>query len=272
MTWHADAEVLERYAVGDLDQARSFSIEAHLLECDACRRRVSFLADGDRLERMWNEVQHAVDAPRRGPVEALLVRLGTPDHLARLLAATPSLRLSWLAAVGLALSFSATAAHRGPGGLLFFLSIAPLLPLAGVAAAYGPSVDPTHEISVSSPMSTFRLLLVRATAVLATTTVLSGISALALPGLDWTAAAWLLPSLGLTLASLALGTVVPPLPATGAVVFAWLAVIVLGSGGLARPSFVIFQGAAQIIYLVMAVVAGLVIAWRRESFEMGRST
>src|SRR2546426_6204147 len=50
-----------------------------------------------------------------------------------------------------------------------------------------------------------------ATAVLASTSVLAGVAALSMPGLDWSAAAWVLPSLGLTLATLALATVMRPL-------------------------------------------------------------
>lgn len=44
-------------------------------------------------------------------------------------------------------------------------------------------------------------MLLRSAAVLATTIAVMGLAALLLPGADWTAAAWILPSLALTVAS-----------------------------------------------------------------------
>ena len=107
------------------------------------------------------------------------------------------------------LAFAVWAARGDQQGVYWFLVLAPMLPLAGVAAAYGQGVDPTYEVGLAAPMRSFGLLLIRAVAVLVTTTVIAGLAALALPGLQWTAAAWLLPSLGLTLASLALATRMP---------------------------------------------------------------
>ena len=181
MSWHAEPQLLEAYARGKIDPARAFSIEAHVLECGECRMRAAALVDDARLARVWAAVEARVDRPRRTPVESLLVRAGVRGHVARLLAATPSLTLSWLTAVSLCLLFAVAAAHVGPRGLVVFLALAPLLPLAGVAVAYGPGVDPTYELSVASPMRGFRLLLLRAGAVLTTTIVLVGVAALALP-------------------------------------------------------------------------------------------
>ena len=80
---------------------------------------------------------------------------------------------------------------------MLFLLVAPLLPLAGVAAAYGPLVDPAYELALAAPLGSLRLLLLRAVAVVAVDDAARRWPrALALPGLDWTAAAWLLPSLG----------------------------------------------------------------------------
>ena len=73
-----------------------------------------------------------------------------------------------------------------------FLVLAPLLPLAGVAAAYGRDVDPTYEIGLAAPMRSFGLLLVRALAVLATTSVMAAVAgARARRACSWSAAAWL---------------------------------------------------------------------------------
>ena len=112
MSWHAEPELLESYARGTVDEASAFSLEAHLVACAACRRHTASLVERERLERVWEEIQELVDAPRRGPVERVLVRLGVPDHVARLLAATPSLSLSWFLAVSLGLAFAVLAAHQ----------------------------------------------------------------------------------------------------------------------------------------------------------------
>jgi len=143
MSWHVDDTMIERYAAGRLDAANAFSVEAHLLDCDDCRARTVPLADAAWLEAVWAGVQELVDTPRLSPVERLLLRLGVREHVARLLAATPSLTLSWLSAVALCLAFAVVAAHESERGAAPFLALAPLLPLAGVAASYGPWLDPT---------------------------------------------------------------------------------------------------------------------------------
>ena len=273
-TWHADTALLSRYASGELDEARAYSLEAHLLACDICRDGVGNVSDRERLDRMWAEVTEAVDAPRAGIVERGLVRLGVSDHVARLLAATPSLRLSWLGAEALALGFAVIAANAAVTengralGTFLFLVVAALLPVGGVAAAYGPGLDPTYEVSLASPMRSFGLLMTRAAAVLGTSTVLAGIAALSLPGWGWTAVAWLLPSLGLTLASLALATRLRPLLAAGSVTFAWMTVALIAAYRT-NDRFVIFQGGGQAAFLVIIALSTIVIARRREAFEQG---
>jgi anti-sigma factor RsiW len=273
-TWHADTALLTRYANGDLDEARAYSLEAHLLACDTCRAGVATVSDHAQLDRMWAEVTEAVDAPRTGVVERGLVRLGVSDHVARLLAATPSLRLSWFGAEALALGFAVVAANsaiteRGRSlGTFLFLVVAALLPVGGVAAAYGPGLDPTYEVSLASPMRSFGLLMTRAAAVLGTSTVLAGVAALSLPGMGWTTVAWLLPSLGLTLASLALATRVRPLVAAGSVTVAWAAVSMIASHA-SHDRFEIFRGGGQTAFLVIIALSTIVIARRREAFEQG---
>jgi len=280
MTWHADPGQLHGYARGELDPARAASVEAHLLACPACRAGVATAVPRERLDRIWAGVAEAVDGPRPRPVERLLGWLGVPDHTARLLAATPSLHLSWFAAVAVTLGFAVVAAHGSRGGPLLFLLLAPLLPVAGVAAAYGPGIDPTHELAVAAPMPGSRLLLLRAAAVLASTTVLAALAALALPDLDWLAAAWLLPALGLTLASLALATVLHPAAAAGAVACGWVAAVV-GTQGvalrhlrepLAGPvASVLFDPAGQLAFLVLAALAALTLARRADLIDLETS-
>src|SRR4051812_39329467 len=195
MTWHAEDDLLDAYVAGAVDRAHAFSIEAHLAQCERCRMAIAPRADGLRLERLWLDVEDRLDAPVPGPIESVLRRLGMSEHVARLLAATPSLRLTWLSAIALVLGFGVLAAHYGERGLLLFLCVAGLAPMAGVAAAFAPGLDPTYELGLAAPLSSARLLLLRSAAVLATTIPLAGIAALALPSVGWTAVAWLVPSL-----------------------------------------------------------------------------
>jgi hypothetical protein len=274
MTWHADTDLLDRYAEGRIDDAGAYSLEAHLLACERCRSALAGAADHEQMHRMWAEIEDALDTPRIGIVEAGLVRLGVREHLARLLAATTALRLSWLAAEVLALGVAVLAANtavtaRGRElGLFTFLALAAVLPVAGVATAYGPGFDPTHEIGLASPMRSFRLLMIRSTAVLGTSTLLAALAALALPGLDWRAAAWTIPSVALVLGTLALATRLSALWSAGIVSFSWLAIAVLIAFHRSDP-FVIFRADAQIVFVVVIVVSAFVVAGRRGSFEQG---
>jgi len=275
-TWHADGELLARYAAGDLEDVRAYSLEAHLLECESCRLALEPRADHATLDRIWTEITETVDAPRPGVVERGLLRLGVRDHVARLLAATPSLRLSWFAAEAVALGFAVLAAHSAADGrraelaLLLFLVVAALLPVAGVAVSFGPGMDPTYEVGVAAPLRSSRLFLLRAIAVLATSMVIAGAAALALPGLDWTAAAWLMPSLGLALATLTLSTYVRPLLAAGAVTFGWILVAVATTYGRNDRLFVFREG-GQLAFLLLVTVSAVVFARRREALELGVS-
>lgn len=274
--WHADNELLARYAAGDLEGVRAYSLEAHLLECESCRLTLAPGADHAMLDWIWAEITETVDAPRPGVVERGLLRLGVREHIARLLAATPSLRLSWFVAEAVSLGFAVLAANSAADGrsaelaLLLFLVVAALLPVAGVAVSFGPGMDPTYEVGVAAPLRSSRLFLLRAIAVLASSTVLAGGAALALPGLDWTAAAWLVPSLGLALATLTLSTYVRPLLAAGAVTFAWIFVAVAAAYGRGDP-LIVFRGGVRLAFLLVIAVSAVVLARRREALERGVS-
>jgi hypothetical protein len=179
---------------------------------------------------------------------------------------TRSLTLSWLGAVSLCLAFAVTAANLSRHGLFVFLAVAPLLPLAGVAVAYGPGVDPTYEISVASPMRGFRLLMIRATAVLAVTIGLAAVGASALPELGWLAAAWLLPSLTLTTLALALATYVQSLIAYCTVAAVWISTVALVAGESGNR-FAAFGRPAQVGFVLASLAAAAVVVRRREMFD-----
>lgn len=270
MNTHVEPELLAAYASGAVDGAHAYSIEAHVVDCADCQAAIGRLVAPARVQRVWADVEDRLDAPRVGPVAAALGRVGVPDHLARLLAATPSLSVSWLCAVALALGFAAIAAHESEHGLLLFLCVAAVVPLAGVAAAFGRGLDPTFEIAVVAPFSCVRLLLLRTAAVLPTTIALAGLAALTLPGVGWTAMAWLLPSLGLTVMSLALATYIAPLKAFAAVTTAWLGIVVLSAVD-SGDRLTAFNGAAQFAFVVLAACAAVVFALRHDHLDLART-
>ncbi|MEX2374968.1 MAG: zf-HC2 domain-containing protein, partial [Dehalococcoidia bacterium] len=107
MSWHIDAAVIDRYQEGGLDRTAAASVEAHVTGCDRCRRLVSL--DAGRLERSWMAVVERVEPSGPGLVERGLSALGVPAHIARIVAVSPALRVSFVLAVVLVTGFAAAA-------------------------------------------------------------------------------------------------------------------------------------------------------------------
>lgn len=271
-TWHAEPQMLTAYAAGRLDDVRASSLEAHLLTCDACRAALAGSVPTAPLDRVWQDVVERIDTPAPGFVERALLALRVPGHAARLIAVTPSLRGSWLIAEAIALTFAVVAANATSGAradtaLFLFLVLAALLPVAGVAVAFGPRVDPAYEIGVAAPIRADRLLLMRAAAVLAVSIVITGLAAIAMP-VDAIAAAWLLPSLGLTLATLAAGTWLRPFVAAATVALAWVAIAVVAAAATG-DRLAAFRPFAQVACILAIAVSGAVLVHRRSVLEEG---
>lgn len=267
MSTHADPDLLCAYATGEIDAVDAFSVEAHVVQCPACQAAVAPLVAEARLRRVLADVEDELDAPPIGATERALRMLRIRPDLARLLAATPSLSLSWLSAVALALCFAVVAAGHGERGMLLFLCLAALLPMGGVAVSYWRAFDPAFEIAVAAPFSSVRLLLLRAAAVLATTIAMAGVAAAALPGVGWGAAAWAVPSLALTLASLALATYIPAPAAFAAVTAAWLATVVFGAVA-SDDMLALFGRPAQLGLVAVGAGAALVLARRLDHLDV----
>lgn len=266
--WHVAQEELRRYAAGRCTPPWLWSTEAHLAACDLCRERLTEVAGPELIGVGWSRLDAALDAPIPGRVERLLARLGVADHTARLLTATPALRLSWLAAIASALAFSAVAAVLSDrlSSPIVFLALAPLLPLAGIAASFGPRVDPTYEIALVAPLDTFRLLLLRCAAVLTTTSALSAAVALALPRYGLAALGWFLPSLTLTLLSLALTPRLGPVTATTTVAAGWVVVL----AATVRPdtgASIVFGFGGQLTSVAASALAAAAVLRLRPRFE-----
>ncbi|MFF7331138.1 zf-HC2 domain-containing protein [Streptomyces sp. NPDC090306] len=276
MTWHVAEEDLRAYARGELAPPLLWSADTHLAACAHCRTLLAEAGEPGALDAGWARLDAELDAPRRGPSERVLVRLGVADHTARLLTATPVLRRSWLGAVVFVLTATVLAVRTVDTPTLF-LGLAPLLPLAGVALSFGPFADPTYEMAVVAPLHGFRLLMIRTVAVLAAGLVLNGLATLALPGYGLLALAWLLPALALTATGLALSTRLGPVTGPAAVGGGWLVLLLsarvharLPDGG--HGTLAPFTAAGQGVTAVVAVLAALLLYRVRDRFDGGGTT
>lgn len=265
--WHVDEDDLRAYARGELAAPALWSADAHLTACATCRGTLAAVSDTAALDAGWERLDAELDAPRPGRFERLLVRCGVGDGTARLLAATPVLRRSWFGALAavLLVTFLVAVAAGAADRPTLFLACAPLLPLVSVALAYGPALDPTHEMAVVSPMHGFRLLMIRTVAVLVVALGVGGLASLALPGFGLAALAWLLPGLALATTGLALAPRLGPVTAPSVLVVVWAAVLLAADAarGAGEGTLAPFTAAGQgVSGLVAALGAGLLFLLR----------
>src|SRR5689334_6258340 len=161
-----------------------------------------------RLDANWRAIVAELDAPARSRLERVLLVLRMPESTARTLVATPALRRAWFVATGVALLFGLGAADSTKPGasLLMLLALAPMVPVVGVALAYGPGSDPAYEATIATPTSGLRLVLVRSTAVVGCSIAAAGLATVLLRDKTWMSIAWLVPALALPAVCLALST------------------------------------------------------------------
>lgn len=267
MSWHIDQEVLDRYQSGVADRITAASIEAHLTACAECRGRVP--VEADWLEQSWTRIADLVEPGDRLPVERFLTFLGVPAHLARVMAVTPSLRPSWLIAVALTLLFAAVVSRVNPSPAFdLFVVLAPLVPVAGVAVAYGRIGDPAHEITVATPVDPLRLLLLRAAIVTGFALVVALGIDLGMPSSHVTGL-WILPALALTLSTLAIGAHLRMWLAAATSAFAWLVTATLftfeNEGNLVSA----LTSQIQFAFVAVAMAAIFVLLRNGDAYRRG---
>ncbi|MEU8614771.1 zf-HC2 domain-containing protein [Actinoplanes sp. NPDC048791] len=262
-TWHADGELLSAYAGGRLDLARTASVEQHLLECGRCRTGVAVVADRQLLDRVWADTVDILDRPPVSVGERILTVAGLAPQAARLAAKACRALQAWLWACAL-LAVFALAAPRTEGWLIiWFLVLAPLVPVTGVALAYGPDTDPMHEVVTAAPYPRLRLILLRSLIVLPVTAVLVLVTGLTVPGGPRTSALWLLPGLALSAVTLALEERFGALKVAGALSLAWIVFAVAAKAGTGSV-LTAYAPVVQLVCLVaVAVVVGLAAYGRR---------
>ena len=259
--WHADGDLLTAYVDGGLDAIDGASVEQHLARCADCRHAVTPLVDAPLLEGAWAGIRDAVESPPLPLPIRLARRCGLPEPTSVVLAATASLRTSWLVGAFLALAFATLAVGLAGDDLLApFLLVAPLVPVLGVAAAYGPHEDPLETLVVTAPYGRTRLILVRTLAVLLSVLPVAALMGLLLPGPPWIAVAWLGPALALVPVLLALSSFTGPRTGAALVTLAWSGVVVASLRGL--PSTWPVEATQQAVYLVLAMVAVAVLVVR----------
>lgn len=223
--------------------------------------------DPARLDANWRAITTELDAPRPPRTERALRAVGVPTTVVRMVAATPALRRSWYLAILAVVLLGLGAADPADRGSLFtLLLMAPLLPVLGVAMAYGTNADPSHEMQLATPTHGLRLVLVRAATVLVVSVGTVLVVTLLSPAARPMAAAWLLPALAVTSASLALMTVRPPRQATTIATVAWFTAVLVARVAADDP-LAAFRAGGQVAAAVVASVAVAVTVVRRSSFE-----
>ncbi|MFD7699420.1 zf-HC2 domain-containing protein [Streptomyces caelestis] len=301
--WHASDHLVTRYADGSLPEPDAWSLEKHLERCGDCAVRVSRAVRATAAEAVLAEVRGAVmaevsaAAPARPPAHgapppgrpaASRARPrsrayrwpSTGSGAVRVLwALGPAVRGAWLPAVLLVAAGAVALAHGGgfAGARPWLLALAPVVPVAGVALSYGPHADPMHEITAATPSAGLRLVLTRTAAVLAVSLPLLTLAGALLPSTGApNAAAWLLPGLALTLASLALAGYVGLRAATAVTGGAWLCAVLgpvlTAPGGLTRElglrlSSYLDGAPAQGGWAAAAVLSAALLAARRPAFH-----
>lgn len=262
--WHIPDAQLSAWIDGTASMAAAASVEQHLVSCDTCRRAVATAAAPSvttDLDTVWLGIRDAIEAPALNTLGRVLRRCGMNESDAILLSSAPALTGAWLTGVALVALFTALATTASPGrGLALFLIIAPLLPVAGVAAAYGADVDPTHELTLSAPYSKLRLLMLRTAAVVLTCVPLTVLAAVPIKGPWWVAVAWLVPAAAFVALTLAATTFMPPVYAATGIALGWIALTLPAL--IDRSPLRVLDQELLVVYLVVTAGAALVFAMR----------
>ncbi|GAA0242548.1 zf-HC2 domain-containing protein [Cryptosporangium japonicum] len=199
MTGHVPGKTLAAYARGELDDASSWTLEAHVDSCAVCVLRLADLAGPD-VEAMVDAGRAGIGA--HGPLAAPVRRRAWARTWRRwtswsLVGPAVVTALALLAAFGLDREY--------PDRPSLVLLLAPVAPLTGLALAWSHHGDPGWETVAGTARAGLDLLLRRALVVLAAV-----VPPLAVVGwaLGRAPALWLLPCLTFTSATLLLGSLI----------------------------------------------------------------
>lgn len=260
-TWHASDGALRDWVEGISGPLVSASVEQHVVHCERCRTTVAALVPAESIAAGWEPILAAVEKPRPSLLARFLERLGLSPSDTMVITAAPVLRGAWVAGLIAVLAFTLVAATAGgDGALVVFLAVAPVIPVAGVAGAYGPSADPSYEAVLAAPYPMIRLVLLRTAAVLATALPLTVVAGLILPISTGAAVAWLLPAAGFTVGVLAGSAWVDPEHAGLTIGIGWIAAVMWATR--VGDPLAVLAPIAMLGYLLL-LFAGLALLVRR---------
>lgn len=247
---HASTRQLRDYAAGDpaLPADEVWAIEVHLESCAQCRASLAGEATDvvPLVEQVWTQLEpDTTPAPAPAPTgRRWLITWATP-------AMAPWLAMT-IAVTVIALAVDRLAGSSYPS---FALLLAPIAPVAGVAAAWAKGLDPAHELVAATPKAGLYLVLRRTLAVLVVIIPLLTVA-------TWTSPVrWLLPCLAFTVATLALGGFVGVRPAAVGLVSAWT-LFVVGPSLITDTSPGVLEPAAFWLWVAVFVVCAVVIRVR----------
>jgi hypothetical protein len=245
---HASPELLRRYVDGDPTVSADvvWAVEVHLESCADCRARLA--AEAPAVTALVDEVWAAIELDTVPvPVQRRTRWLLTW--------ATPAM-VPWLAMTAI-VTLLALVADRVISGAVpsIALLLAPVAPVAGVAAAWAKGLDPAHELVAATPRAGLYLVLRRTVAVLV---VVIPLMALA----TWTSPVrWLLPCLAFAVGTLALGGFVGVRRAALGLVVAWGGFVV-GPSLVMETTPALLEPAALGVWAAVLVVGAAVVRLR----------
>ena len=261
--WHVPDDTLAAWLKGTTGEAEADSVEQHLIGCPHCRNRIAAAPVpnlGFDLDEAWIGIADRIAPQRPTWAARLAARVGVSEADATLLSAVAAFRLAWITGLAVLLTLTVIASGWHPvRALHVYLLVAPLIPVAGVAASYGPRSDPTHELALAAPYSKLRLLLLRSTAVLVAGAPLTIAAGLLLQPW-WAGIAWLMPALAFVSVTLVVSTWQSTERAAVAVTVVWLgasAVALVAEDPLA------LVGSAAMGIFAAVIVASAFITIRR---------
>lgn len=279
--WHVPDSALLAYAREKSSDAEAWSIETHLPGCSRCRAQLNSSLLDPELANELVLTQLALrsvvtPAPHVSSVAGAPLR-AVPSQASRrpFSSVTRTLmgRAPWLVAV-FALTLLAILTDLGwsqwaPGSTWrldsLMLLFGPVLPLVGVAFVCSASTDPCAEMVLSTPSAGLRMVLWRTVSVLLVATPLT--TALGVATGSASAGALLLPTLAITVATLAVGSRTGLDTAAAVIGGAWVLIVILPSVAATRMVLPVYAESAMwwwISALTLGVVATL---WQRDRFE-----
>ncbi|RDI24744.1 hypothetical protein [Lentzea flaviverrucosa] len=252
---HPSDHLLHRYSGGneDIPADELWAVESHLETCAPCRAR---LAPEPIAEAVWAGLSPLLDRTPQMPRARAWRRV----HGWVSPAAGPWLAMILLV-IAAAIALDRTGFAVGDRVSLVLL-VAPVLPVLGVAASWGRSLDPAWELTAATPRAGLPLVFRRTAAVLAV--VVPGLAvASLLTGAGF--ARWLLPCLAFTVGTLALGTLIGVTRAAIVLIVAWAVAIVAPTIAFSRTAVALGPGATP-VWIVLLGASLVVLVVRRMAF------